>query len=145
VAGAAADARKTPGTTRHATWTPELATGPATATREAALPTCTATWTPELATGAAVTVDVAAAPAWVLLEDHMRGRRASRGAGGKRLSCCNRSHSNRCGSSSTNHQRFRHTQFREHKIFLPPSTRVQNIQNVSSLRLHQANGFRFSD
>lgn len=83
MAGAAADARITPGTTRHATWTPELPTRAATDTRNTALSTWTTARPTELAAGAAVAVDVAAAPAWVLLEDHMRRcgaghRRASR-------------------------------------------------------------------
>jgi hypothetical protein len=78
VAGAAADSRKTSGTTRHAARTPELAAGTAADAGDAALPTGTAAGAGELPTGAAVAVDVAAASAWVLLEDHMRRCRASR-------------------------------------------------------------------
>jgi hypothetical protein len=77
VAGAAADARKTSGTTRHAARTPELAAGTAANAGDAALPTGTAAGAGELAAGAAVAVDVASASAWVLLEDHMRRCRAS--------------------------------------------------------------------
>lgn len=77
VAGAAADARKTSDTTRHATRTRELAAGAAADARDAALPTGTAAGAGELAAGAAVAVGVASAAAWVLLEDHMRRRRAS--------------------------------------------------------------------
>ena len=77
VAGAAADARKTSGTTRHAARTPELAAGTAADARDAALPARTAAGAGELPTGAAVAVDVAAASAWVLLEDHMRRGRTS--------------------------------------------------------------------
>jgi hypothetical protein len=77
VAGAAADAWKTSGTTRHAARTPELAAGTAANAGDAALPTGTAAGAGELAAGAAVAVDVASASAWVLLEDHMRRCRAS--------------------------------------------------------------------
>ena len=109
MAGAATDARKTPGTTRHAARTPELATRAATDARDAALPARTPAGTIVLATGAAVAVGVAAAPAWLLLEDDMRGRRASRRAGRESFSCRHRSHSNRCSSSATNYQRFHDT------------------------------------
>ena len=77
MAGAAADARKTSDTTRHAARTPELAAGTAADARDAALPTGTAARAGELAAGAAVAVDVATASGWVLLEDHMRRCRAS--------------------------------------------------------------------
>ena len=77
VAGAAAHARKTSDTTRHAARTPELAAGTAADARDAALPTGTAARAGELAAGAAVAVGVATASAWVLLEDHMRRCRAS--------------------------------------------------------------------
>src|ERR1700722_14925160 len=69
VAGAAADARKTSDTTRHAARPPELAAGTAADARDAALPTGTAARAGELAAGAAVAVGVATASAWVLLED----------------------------------------------------------------------------
>ena len=77
MAGAAADARKTSGTTRHAARTPELAADTAADAGDAALPTGTAAGAGELPTGAAVAVDVTTAPVWVLLEDHMRRCRAS--------------------------------------------------------------------
>jgi hypothetical protein len=77
VAGAAADARKTSGTTRQGARTPELAAGAAADARDAALPTGTTAGAGELAARTAVAVDVAAAAAWVLLEDHMRRCRAS--------------------------------------------------------------------
>jgi hypothetical protein len=130
VAGAATDTRKTSVTARYAARTPELATRAATEARNTALPARSAAGT-ILATGAAVAVDVAAAPARVLLVDGMRGHRASRGACRKRLNCRHRSNSNCCRSSATDHQRFHHTQFCEHAIRVPPSTHVQNIQNIS--------------
>ena len=77
MAGAAADAWKTSGTTRHAARTPELAAGTAPDARDAALPTRAAAGAAELAARAAVAVGVATASAWVLLEDHMRRCRAS--------------------------------------------------------------------
>ena len=77
MAGAAADARKTSGTTRHAARTPELAAGTAADAGDAALPTGTAAGAGELAAGAAVAVDVTSTAAWILLEDHMRRCRAS--------------------------------------------------------------------
>ena len=77
MAGAATDARKTAGTARHAARTCELATGDAPYAGEAALAARTAARTIELATRSTVAVRVATAPAWVLLEDDMRGRCAS--------------------------------------------------------------------
>jgi hypothetical protein len=113
MAGAATDTRKTSGTTRHATRTPELATGTATDTRDAALPARTATGTEVLATGAAVAVGVAAAPARVLLEDDMRGRCTSHCRTRREsFSCCHRRNSNRRSNSATNHQRFHQVEFR---------------------------------
>jgi hypothetical protein len=113
VAGAATDARKTARTTGHAARTRELATGTAADTRDTTLPTRTAARAIELATGAAVAVGVAAAPAWVLLEDDMCGRRDSHcRACRESFSCRHRRNSNRCGNSATNHQRFDQIQFR---------------------------------
>ena len=106
MAGAATDARKTSGTTGHASRTPELASGAATDARDTALPTRTTARTSVLATGAAVAVHVAAAAAWVLLEDNMRGRRAGRRTGRERFGCRHRRNSNRCSNSSTKNQRF---------------------------------------
>jgi len=112
VAGAAANARQTSGTTRHAARAPELAANTATDARDAALPARTAAGTHELSTGAAVAVDVAAAPARVLLEDHMRGRCGVPWACRESFSCRHRRNSNRCSNSATNHQRFHQIQFR---------------------------------
>jgi hypothetical protein len=112
VTGAATDARKTPVTTRHAARTPELTSGAATDARHATLPAGTATGTHVLATGAAVTVGVAAAPAWILLEDQLRGRRTGRRASRESFSCPHRRNSNRCSNSATDHQRFDQIQFR---------------------------------
>jgi hypothetical protein len=113
VAGAATDARETAGTSRHAARTGELATGATANAGDAALTTGTATGTHVLATGAAVPVGVAALSAWVLLEDHVRGRRASHcRAGRESFSCPHRRNSNRCSNSATNYQRFDQIQFR---------------------------------
>lgn len=113
MAGAATDARKTPGTTRHAARTPELATGAATDTRDAALPALTAAGAVHLPAGATVAVGIAAAPAWVLLEDDMRCCAASRRrASRESFRCRHRSNSNRCSNSATNYQRFDQIQFR---------------------------------
>jgi hypothetical protein len=113
VAGAATDARKTPGTTRHAARTPELATGAAADTRDAALPTWTAARPIELAAGTTVAVGIAAAPAWVLLKDDMRCCAAScRRASRESFRCRHRSNSNRCSNSATDYQRFDQIQFR---------------------------------
>ena len=113
MARAAADTRKTSGTTRHAARTPELATRAATDTRDAALPARPATGTEVLATGAAVSVGVAAAPARVLLEDDMRGRRPSHPRTRREsFSYCHRRNSNRCSNSATNYQRFDQVEFR---------------------------------
>ena len=113
MAGAATDTRKTSGTTRHAARTPKLATGAATDTRDAALPARTATGAIELATGAAVAVGVTATPAWVLLEDDMRGRRTSHHRTRREsFSYCHRRNSNRCSNSATNYQRFDQVEFR---------------------------------
>jgi hypothetical protein len=112
VAGAAADARKTSGTARHAAGTPELASGAAADARDAALPARTSAGAAVLAAGAAVAVDVTAAAARVLLEDHMRGCRVSRRAGRESFSCSHRRYSDRRSNSSTNHQRFHQIQFR---------------------------------
>lgn len=112
MAGAAANARQTSGTTRHAARAPELAANTATDARDAALPARTAAGTHELSTGAAVAVDVAAAPARVLLEDHMRGCCGVRWACRESFSCRHRRNSNRCSNSATNHQRFHQIQFR---------------------------------
>ena len=113
MAGAATDARKTSGTTRHAARTPELATRAATDARDAALPARTPAGTIVLATGAAVAVGVAALSARVLLEDDVRGSRASRcRARRESFSCPHRRNSNRCSNSATNYQRFDQIQFR---------------------------------
>jgi hypothetical protein len=113
VAGTATDSRKTSGTTRQAARAPELAAGTATDARDAALPARTAAGTKVLATGAAVAVGVASAPAWILLEDHMRGCRSShRRASRESFSCRHRRNSNRRSNSSTNYQRFHQIQFR---------------------------------
>lgn len=113
MAGAATDARKTSVTTRHATRAPELATGAATDTRDAALSTRAATGTVVLATGATIAVGVATAPAWVLLEDDVRGCDASHcRASCESFSCRHRRNSNRRSNSSTNHQRFHQVEFR---------------------------------
>lgn len=110
VADAAADARKTSGTARHAARTRELAAGAATDTRDAALSAGTATGATVLAAGAAVAVCVAATAARILLED--RVSRSSTHGAGVSLSCRHRHHSNRCSHSSTNNQRFEGIQFR---------------------------------
>jgi hypothetical protein len=113
VAGAAADARKTSGTARHAAGTPELASGAAADARDAALPARTSAGAEVLAAGAAVAVGVTAAPTWVLLEDNVRVRRGShRRAGRESFSCSHRRYSNSRSNSSTNHQRFHQIQFR---------------------------------
>jgi threonine dehydratase len=113
VAGAATDARQTSGTTRHATRTRELAAGAATDAREAALPARTATGAVELAAGTAVAAGIASAAARILLEDHMRGCRAShRRASRESFSSRHRRNSNRRSNSSTNNQRFHQIQFR---------------------------------
>ena len=113
MAGAATDARKTAGTSRHAARTCELATGATAETGDAAFTTRTATGTHVLATGAAVAVGVAALSAWVLLEDDMRCRAATRSrARRESFSCRHRRNSNRCSNSATNYQRFDQIQFR---------------------------------
>jgi len=113
VAGAATDARKTPGTTRHAARTRELAAGATADAGDAALTTGTATGAHVLATGAAVAVGVTALSARVLLEDDMRCRAATRSrARRESFSCRHRRNSNRCSNSATNYQRFDQIQFR---------------------------------
>ena len=113
MAGAATDARKTPGATRQAARAGELATRAATEARDTALPAWTAAGTLHLATGAAVAVGIAAATAWVLLEDDMRCCAASRRrASRESFRCRHRSNSNRCSNSATNYQRFDQIQFR---------------------------------
>ena len=113
MAGAATDARKTAGTSRHAARTRELATRATADARDAALTTRTATGTHVLATGAAVAVRVAALPARVLLEDDVRGSRTSHcRARRESFSCPHRRNSNRCSNSATNYQRFDQIQFR---------------------------------
>jgi hypothetical protein len=109
VAGAAADARKTSGATRHAARTGELTTGATTEARDAALATRTAAGATELAARAAVAVRVAAAATRVLLEDGVGRSSAYRAGVG--LSCRHRHHSNRCSNSSTNDQRFEGVHF----------------------------------
>jgi hypothetical protein len=113
VAGAATDARKAAGTTRHAARTRELPAGATAHAGHAALTTWTATGAHVLATGAAVAVGVATLPARVLLEDDVRCRdachcRASR----ESFSCPHRRNSNRCSNSATNYQRFDQIHFR---------------------------------
>jgi hypothetical protein len=113
VAGAATDARKTAGATRHAARTRELATGATTDARDAALPARTAARTIELATGAAIAAGITAAAARVLLEDDMRCRAASHSrATRESFSCRHRRNSNRRSNSATNNQRFDQIQFR---------------------------------
>jgi hypothetical protein len=113
VAGAATDARKTAGTSRQAARTRELAAGATADAWDAALTARTATGTHVLATGAAVAVGVAALSARVLLEDDVRGSRASRCRTGREsFSCPHRRNSNRCSNSATNYQRFDQIQFR---------------------------------
>lgn len=113
MAGAATDARKTAGTTRHAARTRGLATGATADAGDAALTTRTATGTHVLATGAAVAVGVAALSARVLLEDDVRGSRASHcRARSESFSCRHRRNSNRCSDNGTNYQRFDEIQFR---------------------------------
>lgn len=75
--------------------------------------TGTATGTHVLATGAAVAVGVATLTARVLLEDDVRGGRASHcRASRESLSCPHGSNSNRRSNSATNYQRFDQIQFR---------------------------------
>jgi hypothetical protein len=113
VAGAATDARKTPGAARDAARSGELATGAAADAGDAALAAGTAAGTHVLATGAAVAVGVTAGAPRVLLEDDMRCRAASRSwASRESLSCCHRCNSNRRSNSATNYQRFNQIQFR---------------------------------
>jgi len=112
VAGAATDARKTAGTSRHAARARELATGATADAGDAALTTRTATGTHVLATGAAVAVGVAALSARVLLKDDVRGSRASHCRARESFSCPHRRNSNRCSNSATNYQRFDQIQFR---------------------------------
>jgi hypothetical protein len=113
VAGAATDARKTPGSTRHAARAGELATRAATDAWDAALPTWTAARSIELAAGATVAVGIAAASTGVLLENDMRCCAAScRRASRESFRCRHRSNSNRCSNSATNYQRFDQIQFR---------------------------------
>jgi hypothetical protein len=113
VAGAAADARKTAGTARHATRTGELAAGTAADARDAALPARPAAGATVLAAGPAVAVGVTAGAAGVLLEDHVRCCSASRcRASRESFSCRHRRNSNRCSNSATNNQRFDQIQFR---------------------------------
>jgi hypothetical protein len=113
VAGAATDARKTAGTSRHAARTRELATGATADAGDAALPARAAARTVELAARAAVTVGIAAAPTGVLLEHDVRCRAASRSrASRESFSCRHRRNSNRCSNSATNDQRFDQIQFR---------------------------------
>jgi len=112
-AGAATDARETAGTSRHAARTGELATGATANAGDAALTTGTATGTHVLATGAAVAVGVAALSARVLLEDDVRCCAASRRRPSREsFPCSHRSNSNRCSNSATNYQRFDQIQFR---------------------------------
>jgi hypothetical protein len=93
--------------------TPELATGATADAGDAALTTGTATGTHVLATGAAVAVGVAALSARVLLEDDVRGGRASHcRARRESFTCPHRRNSNRCSNSATNYQRFDQIQFR---------------------------------
>ena len=110
VAGAAADARKTPGGTRHAARTCELPAGAAADARETSLPARTATRPVELPAGAAVPARVAAATARVLLVDNVSGCAAHRAT---RIGfCCrHRHHSNRRSNSPTNNQRFHEIEF----------------------------------
>jgi hypothetical protein len=113
VAGAAADARKTAGASRHAARTRELATGATADAGDAALTARTATGTHVLATGAAVAVGVTALSARVLLEDDVRGSRASHCRTGREsFSCPHRRNSKRCSNSANNYQRFDQIQFR---------------------------------
>ena len=113
VAGAAPDTRKTAGTSRYAARTRELSTGATTDAGHAALTTRTTTGAHVLAAGAAVAVGVAALSARVLLEDDMRGSRASHCRTGREsFSCPHRRNSNRCSNSPTNYQRFDQIQFR---------------------------------
>lgn len=113
MAGAAAHARKTSGTTRHAARTRELPAGAATDTRDAALPARTTTGAHVLATGPAVAVAVAALTARGLLEDDVSCRAASRcRASRESFSCRHRRNNNRCSDSATNHQPFDQVQFR---------------------------------
>ena len=109
MAGAAADARKTSGATRHAARTGELPAGATADTWHAALAAWAATGSTELAAGAAVAVGVAAATTRVLLEDGM-GRTSTSWAG-VGLGHCHRHHSNRCSNSSTDNQRFERVHF----------------------------------
>jgi hypothetical protein len=113
VAGAATDARKTPGAARNPTRTRKLAAGAATDAREAALPTRTAARSVELAAGAAVAARIAATATRVLLVDNMSGCSTCR-ATGVCLSCRHRHHTNRCNNSSTNNQRSQGIEFRYH-------------------------------
>ena len=110
MAGAAADARKTPGDTRHATRTRELPAGAAADARDASLPARTATGSIELSAGAAVPVRVAAATARVLLVDNVSGCAAHRAT---RIGfCCrHRHHSNRRSNSPANKQWFHEIEF----------------------------------
>jgi hypothetical protein len=109
VAGAATDARKTSGAAGYAARACELTAGDTADTRETALPTGATARSLHRSTGTTVAAGIAATATRVLLVGHVCRRATHRARGSFR--CSHRHHGNRCGSSSTNNNRFDHTEF----------------------------------